>query len=112
MIRSRKPGSEWIIVFRGPSDRQYQPGNTAYIPSTEEKELIEDAYKYFSLMDTPQRNHILIEQFDALTLWDFRCEYSIPEAEEERDYQVLLEALNKMNLTYARLEELLAGILS
>ena len=110
MIRSRQPGSKWIIPFSGPSDRQYQPGNTAHIPSTEENELIEDAYIYFSLMDTPQRNHILIEQFYALTLWDFRCEYSATQS-DERDYKALLEALNKMNLTYARLEELLAGIL-
>ena len=111
MIRSRKPGSEWIIPFRGPSDRQYQSGNTAYIPSTEENELIEDAYKYFSYMYTPARKHVLKEQFDTLTLWEFMCEYCATQP-EERDYKALLEALNKMNLTYARLEELLAEIMS
>ena len=48
LIRSKTPGCEWIISLKRPSDRQYQSGNTAYIPSTEEKGLIEDAYIYFS----------------------------------------------------------------
>ena len=110
MIRSKKPGSKWIITYKGPSDRQYQSGNTAYIPSTEEKEFIEDAYKYFSLMDTPQRKHVLKNRFDALILWDFFFEYCATQS-DERDYKALLEALNEMNLTHERLEELLAGIL-
>ena len=111
MIRSRKPGSEWIISLKRPSDRQYQSGITAYIPSEEEKGLIDDAYIYISYMDTPERKHVLKEQFDEFTLWEFMCEYCATQP-EERDYKALLEALNKMNLTHARLEELFKQIIS
>ena len=111
LIRSRNPGSEWTISLKRPSDRQYQSGNSAYFPSEEEKGLIEDAYIYFEYMYTPERKHILKEQFDTLTLWEFMCEYCATQP-EERDYKALLEALNKMNLTHARLEELFKQIIS
>ena len=53
----------------------------------------------------------LKEQFDEFTLWEFMCEYCATQP-EERDYKDLLDALDKMNLTHARLEELFAGIMS
>ena len=111
LIRTKNLGSEWIILFKRPSDRLYQSGNSAYFPSEEEKGLIEDAYKYFKYMDTPERKHILKEHFDEFTLWEFMCEYCATQP-EERDYKDLLDALDKMNLTHARLEELFKQIIS
>ena len=111
LIRTKNLGSEWIILFKRPSDRQYQSGNSAYLPSEEENGLIEDAYKYFYYMDTLERKHILKEQFHEFTLWEFMCEYSATQP-EERDYKALLDALDKMNLTHARLGELFKKIIS
>ena len=111
-MRSKNPGSEWIISLKRPSDSQYQIGITAYIPSTEEKGLIEDAYIYFYYMYTPVRKHVLKDKFDELILWEFMCEYCATQTDGVRDYKALLDALDKMHLTHAHLEELFKRIIS